>query len=471
MSDQHMALTYSDVQRRSAGFSEQLTDQGIGAGDTVAIKLPNRLELLIGIIGAWRVGATVTPINPTFTEPELDYQLVDSGAAVLLTDVPTALEIPTILVQHMRPTPTTAPPAPLVPAETIALLIYTSGSTGRPKGVMLDHTNLEAMTAQTVSAFDLTNLDHALTVLPLFHVNSIITGFLAPLSVGGRLTMLERFSPDAFARTINAHQPTYFSAVPAMYSRLVEGAHSLKMETHSLRFAICGAAPMSAELLQRVERQLGIQVLEGYGLTEATCASTINPLQGERRPGTVGLPLPGQRVAIMDENNHFLAPGEAGEIVIAGPTIMKGYHGRPAETAQTVRNGWLHTSDVGVLDDAGYLRILGRLKDMIIRGGENLYPAEIEKSLETHPDIQESAVVGAPDPVLGEVPVAYVVLRPGTTLSKEDLRSHCQASLMKIKIPTDFIELPQLPRNAMGKIDKPQLRTQLTNHLLPSTSA
>ena len=471
MSDHHVALTYSDVERRSAGFAEQLTELGIGAGDTVAIKLPNRLELLIGILGAWRVGATVTPINPTFTEAELGYQLLDSGAAVLLTDALTSLDIPTMLAEHMRLQPAGATIIPTIVKESIALLIYTSGSTGRPKGVMLDHANLEAMSRQTVAAFGLTATDHALTVLPLFHVNSIITGFLAPLTVGGRLTVLERFSVESFASALKTHRPTFFSAVPAIYARLLEYAGNHGIETRSLRFAICGAAPMSPELLTQAERGLGIPILEGYGLTEGTCASTINPLHGQRRPGTVGLPLPGQRVAIMDETGQILAPGEVGEIVITGPTVMRGYYGRPEETAQTIRDGWLHTSDIGALDHDGYLRILGRLKDMIIRGGENLYPAEIERHLETHPAIKESAVVGAPDEVLGEVPVAYLVVEAEADLSHEQLQTHCRTGLTKIKVPTAFIEVPQLPRNAMGKIDKPQLRQQLTNHLLQSTRA
>jgi len=222
-------------------------------------------------------------------------------------------------------------------------------------------------------------------------------------------------------------------------------------------------------LLERIETRIGLPLLEGYGLTEGTCASTVNPLHGERRLGTVGLALPGQRVAIMDEHGVLQPPGGTGEVVISGPTVMRGYLGRPEETSRTIRDGWLHTGDVGVLDKDGYLRIVGRIKDMIIRGGENLYPAEIEEHLLGHPGLLEAAVVGSPHPVLGEVPVAFVVARDGQAVSPKALAAHCRTGLTKIKVPESFTVVPRLPRNAMGKIDKPLLRRQASS-ALPQTS-
>lgn len=461
MSDLERSFSYAQVEQHAAGFAEQLTRMGIGPGDTVAIKLPNRLELLIGILAAWRIGACATPINPTFTEQETRYQLDDSKAAVLVTDHPVVPDFPTVSVDDMQLHPTRDSLIyPLAP-DTLALLIYTSGSTGRPKGVMLDHANLEAMASQSVQAFHLTSADHSLGVLPLFHVNSIITGFLAPIYVGAQLTLLERFAPAAFITALESTQATYFSAVPAIYARLAKLPDG-SFDSINLRFAVCGAAPMDAKSLEEIEHRLGVPIIEGYGLTEATCASTINPLNGTRKIGTVGVALPGQQVAVVDEAGERLPAGQPGEVVIAGPTVMRGYYGKPEETSKAIRDGWLHTGDIGVMDDDGYLRIINRIKDMVIRGGENLYPAEIEAQLLEHPDVDEAIVVGAPHPVLGEVPVAYLVLKPGAEGDVEDFRAHCQQRLAKIKIPENFFILDEMPRNAVGKYDKPLLRQQLS---------
>lgn len=469
MSDLHRTFTYAEVDRRAAAFAEQLTSLGIGTDDAIAIMLPNRLELLIGMLGAWRVGAMVTPVNPTFTDRELGYQLQDSGAKLLLSEAVRETAARTILTAEMWSSPTGPIGEPQIPEDRIALLVYTSGSTGSPKGVMLDHANLHAMASQTAEAFELRADDHALMVLPLFHVNSITTSFLAPITVGAQLTVVDRFSPESFISAVETTRPTYFSAVPAIYGRLAALPDDLQFDTTSLRFAICGAAPVDKRLLEQIETRFGLQLLEGYGLTEGTCASTVNPLRGERRLGTVGLPLPGQRVAIMDEDGVPQPPGEPGEVVISGPTVMRGYLGRPEETSRTIRDGWLHTGDVGVLDGDGYLRIVGRIKDMIIRGGENLYPAEIEEHLNGHPDLLEAAVVGSPHPVLGEVPVAFVVTRDDQAVSAEELAAHCRTGLTKIKVPESFTVIPRLPRNAMGKIDKPLLRRQAAS-TLPQTS-
>jgi acyl-CoA synthetase (AMP-forming)/AMP-acid ligase II len=471
MSDLHRSFTYAEVDRRAAAFAEQLTSLGIGAGDAIAIMLPNRLELLIGMLGAWRVGAMVTPVNPTFTDRELEYQLEDSQAKLLLSDAVRETAAPTILTDEMWLTPTGPSEKPRIPESRIALLIYTSGSTGRPKGVMLDHANLHAMAGQTAEAFDLGADDHALMILPLFHVNSITSSFLAPITVGAQLTVVERFSPESFIRAVETTRPTYFSAVPAIYGRLAALPDHVRFDTSSLRFAICGAAPVDKGLLSWIETRFRLILLEGYGLTEGTCASTVNPLRGERRPGTVGLPLPGQRVAIMDEDGVLQPPGEIGEVVISGPTVMRGYLGRPEETAQAIRDGWLHTGDVGVLDGDGYLRIVGRIKDMIIRGGENLYPAEIEEHLIGHPDVLEAAVVGSPHPVLGEIPVAFVVARADETINSEELAAHCRTGLAKIKVPESITVVPRLPRNAMGKIDKPLLRQQAASAVQQASTA
>ncbi|WP_295035338.1 class I adenylate-forming enzyme family protein [uncultured Microbacterium sp.] len=459
IADAERILSYRAVERRAAAFAEQLLELGVGAGDVVAIMLPNSVELLIGMLGAWRIGAAVTPVNPTFTVRELEYQVADSRARILLAP-PTApaVDVPVIVPEHMRALPEEPIEDPRILGADLALLVYTSGSTGQPKGVMLDHDNLAAMAGSLVTHLDLSSSDHALLVLPLFHVNSICISFLAPMAAGARVTILERFSPEPFLDALDRFRPSYFSAVPAIFARLAELPAERTAQVRSLRFAICGAAPVSKQLLRRCEERFGFAILEGYGLTESTCASACNPLWGIRKPGTVGRALPGQQIAIVDEDGRLVPTGRRGEIIISGPTVMRGYLGRPDATSATVHGGWLHTGDVGILDREGYLTIVDRIKDMIIRGGENLYPKEIEAFLATHPEVLESAVVGAPHDVLGEVPVAYVVLLPGGSATADDLLAHCRTGLTKIKIPARLEIVEALPRNPVGKIDKPALR-------------
>lgn len=462
VSDADRTLSYRTVERHAAAFAEQLLELGIGVGDTVAIMLPNSIELVIGILGAWRIGAAVTPVNPTFTARELGYQLADSGAKVLVArDRAAGGVVPTITADEMKVLPDEPIPNPRIAPGDLALLVYTSGSTGAPKGVMLDHANLAAMATSLQAHLTLSQTDHALLVLPLFHVNSICVSLLAPVVAGAQVTILERFASTSFLDAIERVRPSYFSAVPAIFARLAELPADVIPDTRTLRFAICGAAPVAKELLQRCEDRFGFVILEGYGLTEGTCASTCNPLWGFRKSGSVGTALPGQNIAVIGEDGRLLPPGQRGEVIISGSTVMRGYLGRPDATADTLRDGWLHTGDVGIIDRDGYLTIVDRIKDMIIRGGENLYPKEIEAFLATHPDVLESAVIGRPHDVLGEVPVAYVVLLPGAPTSADDLLEHCRTGLTKIKIPAHLEVVSALPRNPVGKIDKPALRAGL----------
>lgn len=470
LSDVNRTLSYSDVELRAAAFAEQLAERGLSDGDVLAIMLPNSLELLIGILAAWRVGAAATPVNPTFTSRELEYQLADSGAKLILASPGTVTGIDLITPEQMRPTPSDEVTSPEISPQQLALLVYTSGSTGQPKGVMLDHANAQAMTSQMVATFDLTEADHALLVLPLFHVNSIMVSFLSPISVGGRSTVLERFQPDAFVAAVERFQPTYFSAVPAIYARLAELPADTHFDTSSLRFAVCGAAPVSKELLELVEKRFSISLVEGYGLTESTCASACNPVNGVRKAGTVGPALEGQHVRVVDPLGNEVATGERGEVVISGPTVMRGYLGRPEATEETIRNGWLHTGDVGIMDKDGYLSIVDRIKDMIIRGGENIYPKEIEGVLAEHPAVLEAAVIGAPHAMLGEVPVAAVVLMPGAEVSEEELIEHCRIGLTKIKVPARIEFVRDLPRNPVGKVDKPRMRREAKPVDIPVTT-
>lgn len=461
--DDRTALTYRAFGERVEAVAEQLAARGVGAGSVVAVMLPNRVELLVTIMAAWRLGAAATPVNPTFTAAEADHQLGDAGAVLLVASEPgTRHDGVVVLDVHDL---ATVPARTLAPPETrpsdLALLVYTSGSTGRPKGVMLDHANVAAMIDSMGEAIAVGPDDHCLLVLPLFHVNAICVSFLTPMSAGAQLTVLQRFHPVEFLAAIEEHRPTYFSAVPTIYSHLVALPEEVRADVSSVRFAICGAAPAPPALLAAVERRFGFPLVEGYGLSEGTCASTCNPVDGLRKPGTVGPALPGQLVAVMAPDGTLASAGERGEVVIKGANVMRGYLGRPEATAAALGDGWLHTGDVGILDEDGYLRIVDRIKDMIIRGGENISPKEVENVLHADPSVLEAAVVGASDPVYGEVPVAFAAAPPGGAVDVDAVLARCREQLTKVKVPVAVHVLDVLPKNPVGKIDKPALRARL----------
>jgi len=300
--------------------------------------------------------------------------------------------------------------------------------------------------------------DRCLLILPLFHVNGIVVSVLMPLLAGASVAIAERFDPNTFFNVVEHHRPTFFSAVPTIYTLLAALPDDVRPDTSSVRFGICGAAPASAELLRRFETRYGFPLVEGYGLSEATCASTINPVTGPRRPGTVGIAFPGQQIRIIDQTGAEVATGMDGQVTIAGPNVMRGYLGRPDVTARVIVDGWLHTGDIGHLDADGYLTLVGRSKDMIIRGGENIYPKEIEDVLTSDPTVLEAAVIGVPDDKWGETVAAYVQPRPGQTINPEALQDLCARNLAGYKRPTTVTVLDAIPKNAVGKTDKAPLR-------------
>jgi long-chain acyl-CoA synthetase len=441
--------------------ADRLWQAGVRTGDVVAVKLPNRAELIITLFAAWRLGAAATPINPALTTAEVGYQLADSRARALVSDCGDTFPVAVITPQELVEPAATVAPAIDPSADDLALLIYTSGTTGRPKGVELTHANIASMAQAMVAAMGFGADAHSLLILPLFHVNGIVVGVLSPLLAGGQATIAGRFRPHTFFDIVEEVRPTYFSAVPAIYAMLAALPEDVVPDTRPVRFAICGAAPMPVELIQQFEKRYGIPIVEGYGLSEGTCASACNPVDGARKPGTVGPALPGQKVAIMDQAGALVPHGTPGEVVVKGPTVMRGYLNRPEETAKTIVDGWLHTGDIGFLDEDGYLTLVDRAKDMIIRGGENIYPKEIESVIYSHPGVHEAAVVGRPDPVYGEVPVAFVAFRDGAEITTDELLAHLKNSLARYKLPTEIVAAPQIPKNPVGKIDKPALRRRI----------
>ena len=461
VSDGHQSLTNTQLLSRVRMAARQLRDLGIGPGDVVALKLTNRVEFVVLLFAAWRLGATITPVNPSMTDVEVVRQLQDSVARLLVVEDGAAVAVhgvAVLAVGELYEGTVELDQAPLLNPAALALLIYTSGTTGVPKGVMLDHANVDAMVEMGRQALMVGPADRCLLILPLFHVNGIVVSVLLPLLVGASVVIAGRFDPRTFFDLVEQERPSFFSAVPTIYSMLAALPDDIRPDTSSLRFGVCGAAPASAELLTRFEARYGFPLVEGYGLSEGTCGSTINPVAGPRRAGTVGLPFPGQEIRIVDADGSAVAPGTDGEVVVRGPNVMRGYLGRPDETARVVVDGWLHTGDVGHLDAEGYLTLVGRSKDMIIRGGENIYPKEIEDVLAGDPSVLEAAVIGVPDERWGEVVVAYVQPRPESTVDPSALKALCARSLTGYKRPTAFFVVEAIPKNAVGKIDKASLR-------------
>jgi len=460
IADPRQSLTNAAFLHRVLAASAHMNSLGIGPDDVVALKLKNRVEFVVLLFAAWRLGATVTPVNPSLTDAEVVRQLHGSGARLLVVeDGATApAGVITLAVGDLRTEPDGAAQLPHLASSGLALLIYTSGTTGIPKGVMLDHANIDAMADMGRRALQIGQADRCLLILPLFHVNGIVVSVLMPLLAGGSVVIADKFDPQTFFDTVEYERPTFFSAVPTIFAMLAALPAHVAPDTSSVRFAVCGAAPAPPKLLTRFEARYGFPLIEGYGLSEGTCASTINPIAGPRRAGTVGIAFPGQQIRIVDETGAELATGLDGEVVIAGPNVMRGYFGRPDETARVIIDGWLHTGDIGHLDADGYLTLVGRSKDMIIRGGENIYPKEIEDVLAGDPTVLEAAVIGVPDDKWGEIVAAYVQPRPGLTVDPEALQALCARNLAGYKRPTSITVVPGIPKNAVGKTDKAPLR-------------
>lgn len=468
VADERVRLDHDAFRACVRATAHRLAGLGVARGDVVAVVLPNRVELVITMYAAWSLGAAVTPVNPALTEDEVNYQLADADARLAVIDPATRAlmrDIPTIEVDDiLAPSPNDGTiGADEARSDDLALLIYTSGTTGRPKGVRLDHANLAAMTSALQRHIGFTAEDRALLVLPLFHVNAIMISVVAPLAAGGSAIIVPRFDPQTFWTTVETERPTYFSAVPALYVFLSALPDAVDPDTSSLRFAVCGAAPMPPSAIVDFERRYRVPIVEGYGLSESTVALTVNPVDGRRKAGTVGLPLPGIEVAIMDDDGHLLDQGVDGEVVAQGATIMRGYLNKPTETAAALAGGWLHTGDVGHFDEEGFLVLVDRKKDLIIRGGENISPSEVEAVLATDPAVLEVAVVGRPDAVMGEEPVAFVVARSGQQVDRDELLALARRLLAKFKVPREIHIVDALPRNAVGKIVKASLREQLTD--------
>jgi len=472
-------VSFKQLADRMNRVANGLAKLGLGKGDKVALLLPNCLEFLYGFFGIMRLGALIVPINPLLKEGEISYIVDNSDATALITCERFLERVLAIRDKcpKLKTVISTGEAPDIVPLETLlgadepedlpsvteddeAAIVYTSGTTGRPKGAVLTHKNYVSDAEMLLKAVKIYPEERFMCILPLFHVNAQVVTTLCPLHAGASMILMEGFVPRSFLPALAKYKATTFSAVPTVFAVLNSFPDAEQYDLSNLRFCISGAAPLPVEVVEEFERKYKALIVEGYGLTEGTCASSVTRLTGERKIGSIGPPLEGQPVKIFDDNDNELPPRTVGEIVVKGPNVMKGYYKNPEATAEALRNGWLHTGDLGYLDEEGYLYIVDRKKEMIIRGGQNVYPKEIEEVVYRHPAVLEAAIVGLPDKVWGEEIAAFVVLKPGETMKRRDLIVYCKQNIAGYKCPRKVFFVDQLPKTATGKIQKNKIVEQ-----------
>ena len=463
------ALSYRDLDELSSRAASWLADRGLAAGDRIGLMLPNTVEFAVLYYGILRAGAIVVPMNPLLKAREVGYYLSDSqariafawhgvagqaaegtrraGSDLVLVD-PDELAV---ALGRCAPAPGVAD---RLPTDT-AVILYTSGTTGQPKGAELTHDNLlhnVEVTAATL--LHLTPDDVVLGALPLFHSFGQVVGMGCAVATGACLTLLTRFDPARALEIIKRDQVTVLPGVPTMYAAILHHAGGGPGDVASLRLCVSGGASMPVELLRAFERQFSCMILEGYGLSETSPVASFNHPDRARKPGTIGQPISGVQMRVQDDDGSPLPSNAVGEITIRGRNVMKGYWRRPAETAEVLADGWFRAGDLGVVDTDGYYAIVDRKKDMIIRGGLNVYPREVEEVLYEHPSVAETAVIGVTDDLLGEEVAAVVALKPGTCADPEELRQDVKSRLAAYKYPRYVWIVAELPQGDTGKILK-----------------
>ncbi|MFC1474570.1 class I adenylate-forming enzyme family protein [bacterium] len=471
--------TYAEMDEIANRMGNALKELGVEHGDNVCLLLTNVPQFIYTFFGLAKIGAVTCPINPALRPDELQYIIDNCDAKVLVVEemlIPHVRQIrdklpklnKVVLVGenpegdelNFNGILESAPPSPPgaeVKDSDLAAIIYTSGTTGKPKGAMLSHGNYiwdaKVMGEQATMNED----DRFMCILPLFHVNGQVVTVLGPLVVGASMVLVQRFSASNFFTTVDKYKPTAFSAVPTIYAMLLNTPGTEEFDLSSLRFCICGAAPMPVEVFNKFEEKFKAIILEGYGLSEGTCASSVNPLDGTRKVGSIGIPFTGQEMRIAGADGNELPVGERGEIAIKGPNVMQGYYNNPKATADALKDGWLYTGDMGYVDEDGYFFISGRLKEMIIRGGENIYPKEIEEFLYQHDAVAEAAVVGIPDEFYGEEVKAFIVLKEDKSVGEEEMLEFCKQKMAKYKSPKSIQFIKEMPKTPTGKIQKKKL--------------
>ncbi len=445
-------LSWGALEAASAAAAARLAGAGLGAGDRVLIAAPSSCDHAVALVACLRLGLVIVPANPGYRPAELQALAREAAPrAALVADAAQAACLRGLASLGLVTTPALPgaagprPPLDRMGPEAPALLAYTSGTTGRPKGVLLRHGNLQASAEALRSAWHWVPEDRLVHALPLFHMHGFGVGLLGTLQAGASALLLPRFEPGAVLEAVARHAATLFFGVPTMWHRLAEapGVGALA----SLRLCVSGSAPLPAALHARLAERAGVSILERYGMTE-TGMLTSNPVAGERRAGSVGFPLPGVELRLAGPN---------GEIEVRGPNVFGGYLDRPdANAAAFTADGWFRTGDLGALDPDGALRIVGRAKELVISGGYNVHPQEVEEVLRAHPGIEDAAVVGAPSPEWGELVTAYLVGPEPIPL--DEVRRHCAERLVAYKHPRRLHWVAELPRNALGKLQRHRLR-------------
>ncbi|MBI5394211.1 MAG: long-chain fatty acid--CoA ligase [Verrucomicrobia bacterium] len=479
-------IRYRDVRARAAGFARILAEEhGVRPGDRVGLLLKNGPEFIYALYGILMAGGTVLPINNFLKAQEIEYILHDAGVKTLVTAGPDfepvlqhlrdrlealrPLDISALRWDEVAARPMAALPA--VTASDRAVVIYTSGTTGRPKGAVLTHHNLVANIASCVEALGSLTRDRVVLVLPMFHSFMLTVAIFLPLSIGASTLIIKSIKP--FRNVLFEmifKRATVFLGIPQIFQALATARIPWWLRwLLPLRLAVSGSAPLPVETLKVFAQRFHFPLLEGYGLSEAAPVVCFNPLRGVCKPGSVGPPVPGVQVRIVDDNNRELGPEQVGEIAVQGDNVMLGYWNQDEATRATLRDGWLLTGDIGRKDADGYVYITDRKKDMLLVHGNNVYPREIEEVIYQMPGVREVAVVGKPDAYRGELPVAFVVPAEGVTLDPPAVLKFCRERLADYKLPREIRVVTEgLPRNATGKILKTELRNRLRGESQPA---
>lgn len=474
------SYTYRELNRFVDAYANMLKSNGIQPGDRVSIWLPNGMEFIYSFYGILKIGALAVPMNFLFKSTETEYILKHSESSILITSREKLSELEPILghlpslkkvllVDQDEEVGIFSPVSKwlqdnMKPCLALdlspdhgACILFTSGTTGNPKGVELSHYNLQTNAEFYADSIGLTEKHYGCIVTPLSHLLVLMAGLILLVMKGGKFYLFERFKTEEVAETIRKEKINFFIGVPAMYYMLLTLPEQDRYDMSSLEICITSGAQMPLEVRRKFEERFSTFTIQAYGQTESSPVITVDTLKRERRFESVGYPLPHLEVRIVDDEGRPVPPGTPGEIIVRGHCVMKGYWRNPEATAQTIRDGWLYTGDIGKMDEDGYVYLLDRKKDVIIVGGYNVYPVEIENVLYRHPAVLEAAVIGVPDERLGEIPKAYVVLRPGIHATKEELQQFCEKHLASYKRIRDVEFLDEIPKTPTGKLMKRKL--------------
>jgi fatty-acyl-CoA synthase len=466
------AVTYAQFDERVRRLAHVLVGRGIVAGDRVAYLGPNHPAFLETFFATAALGAIFVPLNTRLAEPELTYMLDDSGAALLVYGPEHAATAEHLTVAHriavageyegLLATASHEPHDVPVALDDVCMIMYTSGTTGHPKGAMLTHGNLTWNCYNLLIDLDLTHDEVALVNAPLFHTAALNHTALPVFIKGGTSVIVGKFDPEGAYDLVAQHRITLMFGVPAMFQQIALSPRWADADLSSLRILHCGGAPVPTPLI-RTYQERGLTFVQGFGMTEASPGVLLlRPDDSVRKAGSAGTPMFFTDVRVVAPDGTDAGVGEPGEVLVRGPNVMAGYWRRPDDTARTLDENWLHSGDVATVDDEGYLTIVDRIKDMIISGGENIYPAEVESVLYEHPAVAECAVVGVPDEKWGEVGRALVVLRDGSTATPDEILAFLDGRLARYKIPRAVVLVDALARNASGKLLRHKLRAVAT---------